>query len=333
METLFHHPNLQRAWRILPSMTTGLLIMVLAIMLATLFWQILTPTKTLPSALPVISTSADHTAKNKPANYGNVVASHHLFGQEQQKTTRPKAVVNKPAMVSQTRLSLVLVGVFDRPSKKSYAIIAPQKGGKQAFYSVGDEPQTGVIIKSISAKKIMLKHHGKLEELRLLEGKLNVAKNSPPARRNNNASLPKALPPINPRLPSDEPNLSQADALPDASSPELSKGNKNRSSGEDLSLLRDAVMNNPDKLLEIASVTESKDKEGNLRGFRLSPGKNRALFRQLGLRPGDVVTSVNGIQLDSPAKGISVMSELQGAESINLTVLRGGQEVSISKSF
>ncbi len=325
METLFHHPNLQRAWRILPSMMTGLLIMVLAIMLATLFWQILTPAKTLPSVFPVVSKSADHTAQNKPANYGNVVASHHLFGQEQQKTT-PKAVVNKPAVVSQTRLSLVLVGIFDRPLKKSYAIIAPQKGGKQAFYGVGDEPQTGVVIKSISAKKIMLKHNGKLEELRLPEGKLNVAKNSPPARQNNNASLPKALPPINPRL-------LQADVLPAVSSPKSSKGNKGGSSSEDLSLLRDAVMNNPDKLLEIASVTESKDKEGNLRGFRLSPGKNRALFRQLGLRPGDVVTSVNGIQLDSPAKGISVMSELQGAESINLTVLRGGQEVSISKSF
>ena len=332
METLFHHPNLQRAWRILPSMTTGLLIMLLAIMLATLFWQILTPAKTLPSAPLVTSKSQHNTIKSKPVDYGSVVASHHLFGQEQQKTAA-KAVVNKPAVLSQTRLSLVLVGVFDRPSKKSYAIIAPKKGGKQAFYGVGDEPQTGVVIESISAKKIMLKHNGRLEELRLPEGKLNVAKNSPPSRRNNNVSLPKALPPINPRLPSDELNLPQADELPDASSPKSPKGNKNGSSSEDLSLLRDAVMNNPDKLLEIASVTESKDKEGNLRGFRLSPGKNRALFRQLGLRPGDVVTSVNGIQLDSPAKGISVMSELQGAESINLTVLRGGQEVSISKSF
>jgi general secretion pathway protein C len=325
METLFHHPNLQRAWRILPSTATGLLIMVLAIMLATLFWQVVTPAKTLPSTPLASSKSQHNTIQSKPVDYGSVVAGHHLFGQEQQKTVA-KAVVNKSAVVSQTRLSLVLVGIFDRPSKKSYAIIAPQKGGKQAFYGVGDEPQAGVVIKSISAKKIMLKHNGKLEELRLPEGRLNVAKNSPPSRRNNNASLPKALPPINPRSP-------QVDELPDISSPQSPKKNKNGSSGDDLSLLRDAVMNNPDKLLEIASVTESKDKEGNLRGFRLSPGKNRALFRQLGLRPGDVVTSVNGIQLDSPAKGISVMSELQGAESISLTVLRGGQEVSISKSF
>ncbi|HHL19692.1 MAG TPA: type II secretion system protein GspC [Thiothrix sp.] len=332
METWFHHPHLQRTLRALPSIATGLLTILLAIMLATLFWQIFTPAKTLPSMLPVKAIMQANVAQGEPINYGNVIANHHLFGQEQQKTVT-KVLVNKPAVVSQTRLSLVLVGIFDRPSKKSYAIIASQKGGKQAFYGVGDEPQTGVVIESISAKKIMLKHNGRLEELRLPEGKLNIAKNSPPSRRNNNVSLPKALPPINPRLPSDELNLPQADELPDASSPKSPKGNKNGSSSEDLSLLRDAVMNNPDKLLEIASVTESKDKEGNLRGFRLSPGKNRALFRQLGLRPGDVVTSVNGIQLDSPAKGISVMSELQGAESINLTVLRGGQEVSISKSF
>jgi len=331
METLFHHPNLQRAWRILPSMATGLLIMLLAAMLATLFWQVFTPARTMPSELPMVSKSQQNTTQSKPVDYGSVVARHHLFGQEQQKAA-PKTVVKKTAVVSQTRLSMVLVGIFDRGAKKSYAIIAPQKGGKQAFYGVGDEPQTGVVIASISAKKIMLKHNGKLEELRLPEGKLNVASNSAPSRRNNNASLPKALPPINP-LPLDEPNLPQANGLPADSSPKSPKGNKTDSSSEDLSLLRDAVMNNPDKLLEIASVTESKDKEGNLRGFRLSPGKNRALFRQLGLRPGDVVTSVNGIQLDSPAKGLSVMSELQGAESINLTVLRGGQEVSISKSF
>ncbi|MEE9351980.1 MAG: hypothetical protein V3U78_06935, partial [Thiotrichaceae bacterium] len=67
--------------------------------------------------------------------------------------------------------------------------------------------------------------------------------------------------------------------------------------------------------------------------FRLSPGKNRKLFRKLGLRPGDIVTQVNGVTLDSPAKGLMVLTELSSAESISIVVKRGDQEVSIEKSF
>lgn len=331
METLFHHPTLQRAWRTSPSIAAGLLMMLLAIMLATLVWQVLTPTKTIPIAPASAAKNPNSPVPNQPINYGNDIAKHHLFGEEKKQVKTVQATVaTKPTVTPKTQLSLVLLGILDRSPKKSYAIIAPKQGGEQKFHSVGDEPQAGVIITSIRAREITLKYNGKSEVLKIPETQLNAVTST--RRGNSNASLPKALPPATSPLPLAIPVSPQEGG---ALSPKAAAadGKKSEVSAEGLGQLRDAIINNPAKLLEIASVTERKDKEGNLLGFRLSPGKNRALFRQLGLRPGDVVTSVNGIQLDSTSKGLGIMGELQGAESINMIIQRAGQEVSISKSF
>src|SRR5882672_8825582 len=66
---------------------------------------------------------------------------------------------------------------------------------------------------------------------------------------------------------------------------------------------------------------------GKLNGYRIFPGgrANLSTFTQLGLRPGDLVTAVNGTQLDDVNRGNEILQTLSSAASATLTVQRNGQ--------
>jgi general secretion pathway protein C len=71
---------------------------------------------------------------------------------------------------------------------------------------------------------------------------------------------------------------------------------------------------------------------GKLSGFRIFPGgrANIATFTQLGLRPGDLVTAVNGTQLDDVNRGNEILQTLSSAASATLTVQRNGQSMDLN---
>lgn len=64
---------------------------------------------------------------------------------------------------------------------------------------------------------------------------------------------------------------------------------------------------------------------GQLRGYRIYPGRNRQLFAALGLRPGDLVTEINGMALNNPAQGMEIFRSLGTATQVTLTLERNGQ--------
>jgi general secretion pathway protein C len=69
---------------------------------------------------------------------------------------------------------------------------------------------------------------------------------------------------------------------------------------------------------------------GQLKGYRVFPGRNRQMFIQLGLRPGDLVTEINGVKLDNPAQGMEIMNSLAQASQIDVTVERNGRAESLN---
>jgi general secretion pathway protein C len=64
---------------------------------------------------------------------------------------------------------------------------------------------------------------------------------------------------------------------------------------------------------------------GQQRGYRVYPGRNRAQFSQLGLMPGDLVTAINGTPLDDPARGMEIFQSINSAVEATVTVERNGQ--------
>lgn len=65
---------------------------------------------------------------------------------------------------------------------------------------------------------------------------------------------------------------------------------------------------------------------GQLKGYRVFPGRNRQQFIALGLRPGDLVTAVNGVALNNPAQGMEIFRSLGDSSQVSVTVERAGKE-------
>jgi general secretion pathway protein C len=65
---------------------------------------------------------------------------------------------------------------------------------------------------------------------------------------------------------------------------------------------------------------------GKMRGFRLYPGANRQAFARMGLRPGDLVTHVNGTPLDDKDRAQEIFNTLSSSTDARVSVTRNGRQ-------
>lgn len=101
---------------------------------------------------------------------------------------------------------------------------------------------------------------------------------------------------------------------------------------EKLGGIRRVVLNDPAKIAQYIRLQPER-RDGNLVGYRIYPGRERALFRDLGLQPGELVTAVNGIALDNAGGNMQVLRTLSEAGSVSVTLERGGERRTMSVSF
>jgi general secretion pathway protein C len=95
--------------------------------------------------------------------------------------------------------------------------------------------------------------------------------------------------------------------------------------------IRRLVQQDPGILDQVMRTVASYDNAaGKLRGFRAYPGRNRAIFNKLGLKPGDLVTAINGTMLDDPQHSQEVFNTIQTSDHVTVTVERGGQKQDIT---
>lgn len=87
--------------------------------------------------------------------------------------------------------------------------------------------------------------------------------------------------------------------------------------------LRNVISQNASRLTDIIRLAPHVQ-EGQVVGFRVTPGRDRDSFEALGLQSGDVVTDINGTVLDDPSRGLQVFESLGEATMANVTVLREG---------
>ena len=69
---------------------------------------------------------------------------------------------------------------------------------------------------------------------------------------------------------------------------------------------------------------------GEMKGYRIYPGRDRRKFAALGFRPGDLVTEINGQSLNNLQSGMEIFKELGSASQITVTIERAGQPMVIS---
>ncbi len=71
-------------------------------------------------------------------------------------------------------------------------------------------------------------------------------------------------------------------------------------------------------------------KGGQVIGFRVRPGSNREVFNKIGLKPNDIVTAVDGMELNSSAKAMEIYQKLRESTSASLDILRNNEPMSLT---
>ncbi|NGZ07264.1 MAG: type II secretion system protein GspC [Magnetococcales bacterium] len=99
-----------------------------------------------------------------------------------------------------------------------------------------------------------------------------------------------------------------------------------------LKQLREEFLANPQAVLARIAL-QPVNKDGVFGGYVLHPGNEPGVLEKLGLAAGDVITSVNGVALSSPQKGMEAMASLGKSQSLRLTLLRSGKSVTVEHTL
>ena len=239
--------------------------------------------------------------------------SWHLFGEAgaealaETSTPAPtesvRAGIEKNAR--ETRLDLTLRGVVaSTEDGLGHAII--EYKSRQEVYAVEDAlPVSGkVTLAKVMPQQVVLDNGGTYELLTLFD------------ESGLSAQIPAPTPESQPR----EASRVQRERRDDPLTAELASG------------YRQQLYSNPQALVDVVSISAVRS-DGELRGYKIAPGKDASQFQQLGFRDGDVVTSVNGISLDDPANTMQLYQTMRTASEAVFDLERNNEQVSVTVSL
>lgn len=240
------------------------------------------------------------------------VSKWHLFGS-------PTQPVANARTASATTLALSLRGTLaDANPKSGMAVIADEQGVERAW-RVGDPILPGVTLDEVYSDRVVLLHEGVQEVLPLMRDETpseRVA--SIPASARGGAGLRNTA-----------PASSVAPAMT-FTPPQLAHGSM------DWQKTMDNIAGGPGNAANLANAAKNVRIEpvidnGKIAGVRVSAsGGDAAMLSQLGLRPSDIVTAVNGLPVDSVARGQQIAESLGSASSVRVTVTRDGVPTEIT---
>ena len=198
--------------------------------------------------------------------------------------------------VPDTRVNLLLTGTIATNDPKRGLAIIGETAANAKVYSVGASVGGGVTLYAVYTDHVLLDRAGTIESLALPRQALAGG----PAR----AAI-SGLPGGNATF--GQPNLAES--------------------------VRRLIARDPGVVSEVMRPQQVFS-NGQLRGFRVYPGRNRQQFAKLGLQPGDLVTSVNGTALDDPARGNEIFRTIGSSDSVRVTIERNGrpQELTLNMS-
>ena len=209
----------------------------------------------------------------------------------------------------ESRLELTLRGIiaFNAAGEGSAVI---EYRGRQAIYSVDDELPVGgnVVLAKVMPEQVVLDNGGTYELLRLY----------PPNELDTQLTGRRALAAGDTRTA--PVAAAVIDRRSDAESAALAAG------------YRDQLYEDPQSLADLVRISAVRE-EGALQGYRVTPGRDRAQFEQLGFRPGDLVLAVNGLSLSDPANTMRLYQAMRSASEVSFELLRAGEAVALSVSL
>jgi general secretion pathway protein C len=89
------------------------------------------------------------------------------------------------------------------------------------------------------------------------------------------------------------------------------------------------ALNKPEQILSDARLYPNI-KDGNQEGFRVLEVKRGGIYEDLGLKNRDVLLRINGLNLKGPESAMQAMSALKGMNTINLDIIRNGENMTLT---
>ncbi len=267
------------------------------LILAKLFWVI-----TLYFTTPDLSIKPVKAAKTSVVRHAQAfdvksLVDKHLFGDSDQ----PVVQVVEDVVERETRLNLKLRGIYaaNNPAR-SNSIIEDGKG-KQAVYFIGDSLKVPgrVFLRQVYHDRVILETNGVKEVLRLKDD-----------------------------IPSVKSPLS---GIQSSISKKLKKVQDKRNNSmitRSLSQYKKQLKENPVSLVGIVNY-RPKLENGRMIGIEISPGKDKRLFTQLGLRRKDVITAINGVSLDSVQNAMGLLSDIENMAELQVEIKRENESVNL----
>lgn len=93
--------------------------------------------------------------------------------------------------------------------------------------------------------------------------------------------------------------------------------------------IRTELISNPKSFRDYALPVVVRE-NGKQIGYRLQPKGNNELFAQAGIKPSDVITSINGKKLNNMQNSLGALKALRSANNVDIIVKRNGVEVPLS---
>ena len=88
-------------------------------------------------------------------------------------------------------------------------------------------------------------------------------------------------------------------------------------------------LENPEQILTHARLLPNI-KDGRQEGFTISEVVPGGIYQSLGLRNGDILLKINGLEISNPEVAIQAMSALRGMNNVDLDIIRSGKNISMS---
>ena len=117
-------------------------------------------------------------------------------------------------------------------------------------------------------------------------------------------------------------------STPPQTAPVTQKVTRGQVSTDTLEQIQEEIRQDPKQIFQYVRMSQIKQ-DDTVVGYRLTPGKDQALFESVGLESGDIALSINGLDLSNPDVMGEIFQSLSELTELTLTVERDGQPYEI----
>ncbi|MEL6870595.1 MAG: type II secretion system protein GspC [Pseudomonadota bacterium] len=294
MRNLSGHPALRAVQQHGPRVLTVLLALWLAWLLAGLFWQFFAGREDASIDPPVATRNAGNNPSTTTGDSGldaSRIVSAHLFG---------------------------VADVADEPEESTATVVESDDVDEYQ----GTLELRGTLAASVRENALAIIADGKDEKLYTLEGERNTIKPGITLHAVEAAAV----------IVNNRGKLERLELPGPEETAGLRPAPRRVTQRAPLQPSRDVKTVLTEQVAQFTQIVSPRPYfvGGQQRGYRLYPGRERQKFAALGLRPGDVVTEIDGVALNNPTQGAQIFNSLANAQSVTVTLERNGNQQTLT---